>query len=220
MAWINEIDATDPLDTDPAAEGAEQFRNLKAALEERLASRMPGWPATQPLPILSVDVGTLAARPATPAGNGHVYIVDDPLPKRYYYGKSGAWQELTFGSSAIADSVLVVADSDNGVTIPASTDHHVHTVPITGMTNAHQVIGWRYRWKCPDISSSFTNWSVTDHAVQIGNVPNEWNISPNLVRIGRFEIDFANKNIIWRFRNEDTDPHDVDLEWVVILLTV
>lgn len=218
MPWTNVINAASPPDTDPAAEGAEQLRVLKAAINERMASRMPGWPATQPLPVLAVDVGAFADRPATPAGDGHVYISDDPLPKRFYYGQAGAWQELAFGGSAVADSVTVVAGSDT-TTIPVS-GHHVHTVPIAGMVPGQQVIGWRYRWKCPDISASFTNWQVTDHAVQIGNVPNEWNISPNLVRLGRFEIDWANENIIWRFRNEDTGSHDVDLEWVVLLLTV
>lgn len=216
MVWTNPITPATPQDSDPASEGALEFRVLKAALAERLGSRMPGWPDTDPLPILAVDVGALADRPTTPAGEGHVYISDDPAPKRFYYGKSGAWQELTFGTSAIADNVLVVTGSDAGVTIPGSTTLHIHSVPVTGWTSAYEAIGWRYRWRCPVISSDFTAWNASDPRAQI-DLP--FPLVPELT-LEAFRLNQGSKNIDWRFNNEDTDPLDVDLEWVITLLKV
>lgn len=216
MAWTNGINSASPPDTDPAAEGAEQLRTLKAAINERMASRMPGWPVADPLPLLAVDVGSLANRPAAPAGDGHVYIADDPLPKRFYYGEGGAWSELSFGGGAIADSIAFVTGSLLGETIPLSSAHHLVTDSLTALASNYEVVGWRYRWKLPDYSSSFTSWQTTDPAANPGLFTDE----PPLVRLLRFEVDRADQSVKFHFVNDDVDAHDVDIEWAVTLLKV
>ena len=214
MAWTNEIDPAEPQDTDPAAEGALEFRTLKAAISERLASRLPGWPTSDPLPILGIDAGDIGDRPATPAGDGHVFLARTPLPKRLYYGFGGAWEEFTFGAT-IADFVSVTINSVAGTTIPQSTPHHVFSAALPVASN-QEVIGWRYRWRWPALSSSWVGWHATDPAANHGQP----DTPTGLVQLMRFEVDRDTGNIHFRFRNDDTSPHDVDLEWAVTLLTV
>lgn len=105
MAWSNTIDPTKPADNDPASEGDNQIRALKVALAERLATRFPGWPTTQPMRVLAADVGTLAARPETPEGDGQLYVAITPAPTKLYYGSGGAWVQLDIGAGG---SVSVV----------------------------------------------------------------------------------------------------------------
>lgn len=99
MVWVTDIDPTKPSDADPASQGDDQIRTLKLAIEERLITKMPGWPDLDPIRILGAEVGLEAAKPATPLGDGEFWVSHDT--KKIYYGYGGAWFEWTVPAAAL-----------------------------------------------------------------------------------------------------------------------
>ena len=120
MVFVNPIDPTIPADSDTAAQGDDQIRQLKSDLAERLGQFMTGWPDTDPLMFRSVTVDLLENRPATPTEDGQLfYATDNGI---LYIGDAGAW--ITFSataktppwpilSSISVPSELVVTDSSS-----------------------------------------------------------------------------------------------------------
>lgn len=124
MAWINEIDPAAPADSDLASQGDDQIRELKSALEERMQSLMPGWPADDPLYLLPVTVDLLENRPAVPVGDGQLFLATDNSIPTLYYGSGGAWVTLQTSSAQppwpnvstlTAPSAVVIVDSSQCV---------------------------------------------------------------------------------------------------------
>lgn len=92
--WTNDINPAQPADNDPASQGDDQIRGLKAAVIERFLTRSPNFPSAQPMRWSAFDVGTMAARPATPDIDGQGYFATDTDPKKLFIGVAGAWVEF------------------------------------------------------------------------------------------------------------------------------
>lgn len=89
MAWTNDIDPTEPQDSDSAALGDDEIRTLKSALAERFGSIFFNWPAEDPLLLAATKVGLLSARPATPSIEGELYFATDN--STWYIAVAAAW---------------------------------------------------------------------------------------------------------------------------------
>lgn len=104
MAFLVPFDPTTPTDADPASEGDDRIREIKAGLIERLAQVINGWPDTDPLTLKRtaldefddpVQVGTLAGRPAASVEGRLYYASDqDKLYVSWDDGGSFEWMEV------------------------------------------------------------------------------------------------------------------------------
>ena len=95
MAYINPFDETTPSDADPASQGDDRIREIKAAVNERLSTVFSNWPDGDPLELapglipaagatIPVTVGLFAAIPVGAADGSLFYATDT----KYLYLKA------------------------------------------------------------------------------------------------------------------------------------
>lgn len=105
MAFLNPIDPATPTDADLAT-GDDEFRQLKAALIERVNSYFNDidedpWTVRDDQQIKEISFGLLAARPNPPAAEGLIYFATDTV--ELFVSTTGApdpeWTEIPLGAT-------------------------------------------------------------------------------------------------------------------------
>lgn len=107
MAYTNPLDPTRPTDADLVSSGDNEFRTLKAAIIERLATIIDGLPDTDPLTIrlaalagVYPQVGENVARPATAAFAGQLWYSVD-VQELYIGLASLVWERVLVTGSTV-----------------------------------------------------------------------------------------------------------------------
>lgn len=151
MAWLNELDNTEPTDLELVAEGAERFRELKRSLIERFGTMFRNFPGEDPtrpdeamlFPVAGAEVGTEDQRPATPEREGHVWFSTDS-GRVYFGGRDGSWKLVPVtGPSQSSDPLVPLFSVGTSYVDPTGATAAVRRVlfgtVINGMTDGSGV---------------------------------------------------------------------------------